>query len=534
MNKVFNINLGNFPLTIDEDAYRHLENYLQSLHNHFRNSEGYEEIMNDIEARLGELMREGMGKRAIATMQDVKNAVSVMGTPEDFGAESIDETAQKSKSSSSSKSYTDGTSRSSREGGIKTGKRLFRDEENKVVGGVCSGIAAYFGIEDPLWVRLAFAGMFFLFGTSLGLYIILMMIIPKATTTADRLAMKGEPIDVNSIAKAVEEGVENFSKKVNEFGNPENQAKYQSQIHHASAQVGNVIQLLLKGMGGFWKIIVFGIIVGLIVALLVSWVTGAISLTMAYPFFDYITDSNTIPVGSIMAAFGVVSIPVVLLILFMRRLISKQPTSMWLSIGLWIVWFACASVLGAMASKTIREFNHKAEFTQAIDLANPNVETLDITFFENPNGDLPAHFGDIQISEDFLLIGDTYLRIEKSNSDKFELSKTLLSRGRTVEEARQLCSAIDFKIESTNNDLRIPNDIQISEGTKYRGQHVNLLLKMPVGKKVKIKRNGNGRIDVQESRSEDDEDNNDLCWFSNDDDIALWEMTEKGMKCLNK
>ena len=76
MNKVFNINLGGVPLTIDEDAYRYLENYLQTLHNHFRNSEGYEEIMSDIEARIGELLKENMGKRAIAMIQDPKGAAS--------------------------------------------------------------------------------------------------------------------------------------------------------------------------------------------------------------------------------------------------------------------------------------------------------------------------------------------------------------------------------------------------------------------------------------------------------------------------
>ena len=105
MNKVLNINLGGLPFTIDDEAYRILENYLQSLHNHFRASEGYEEIMNDIEGRLAELIKEGMGKRGIVTHQDVKNAVSVMGKPEDFGAESVDET----QNTSSQGAHTEGS-----------------------------------------------------------------------------------------------------------------------------------------------------------------------------------------------------------------------------------------------------------------------------------------------------------------------------------------------------------------------------------------------------------------------------------------
>ena len=104
MNKVLSINLGGLPFTIDDDAYRSLENYLQSLHNHFRKSEGYEEIMNDIEARLAELLQEGMGKRGIVMTQDVKNAVSVMGKPEDFGAQSVGETSENASNTEGSKS----------------------------------------------------------------------------------------------------------------------------------------------------------------------------------------------------------------------------------------------------------------------------------------------------------------------------------------------------------------------------------------------------------------------------------------------
>jgi phage shock protein PspC (stress-responsive transcriptional regulator) len=220
MNKVFNINLGGQPLTIDEDAYRLLENYLQSLHNHFKKSEGYEEIMSDIEARLGELVREGMGKRAIVMIQDVKNTVSIMGKPEEFGAEPMDDT-QKTTETAKSAPNTEGgqnTTKSAKKQPIQTGKRLFRDEENKVMGGVCSGLAAYFGIEEIVWVRLGVFAFGAFTGIGFMLYILMWIIIPAAKTTADRLAMRGEPIDVNSIAKSIETGFDDLSKKVNEFG----------------------------------------------------------------------------------------------------------------------------------------------------------------------------------------------------------------------------------------------------------------------------------------------------------------------------
>ena len=142
MNKIVNINLGGYPLNMDEDAYDYLKGYLGAIHRHFEVSEGYDEITSDIEVRLAEIFQDQLGDRSIVSMQDVEAAISVMGTPEEFGAEPMEEQTYHSSSSKSGKTK------------IKTGKRLFRNPEDKVVGGVCSGLAAYFGINDPLWVRI--------------------------------------------------------------------------------------------------------------------------------------------------------------------------------------------------------------------------------------------------------------------------------------------------------------------------------------------------------------------------------------------
>ncbi len=203
MNKIFNINLGGYPCTIDEDAYEELKAYLKAIRHHFRSSEGYEEIVADIETRMAELFQENLNGRPIITNQDVEIAISIMGTPEDFGAEIPEEEKVKTKSSKFN---------------IKTGKRLFKDTNDQVVGGVCSGIAAYFGIEDPLWVRLFFVLITISGGFGIIAYLILWAILPKAETAADRLSMKGEKINVASIAKTIEEEIDHFSDKISEWG----------------------------------------------------------------------------------------------------------------------------------------------------------------------------------------------------------------------------------------------------------------------------------------------------------------------------
>jgi len=200
MNKIVNINLGGYPFTIDEDAYAQLRNYLNTLKTHFETSEGSDEIMYDIEVRLGELFSENMAGQEIVNNKNLKEAISIMGTPADFGAAMEDEAPMQTSSRS-------GKSKKRR---AATGRRLFRDPENKVIGGVCSGLSAYFGIADPLWLRIAALLLVFTGGLSIIPYIILMIIVPEATSSADKLAMKGEPINIDTIAKTVKTEVDDF------------------------------------------------------------------------------------------------------------------------------------------------------------------------------------------------------------------------------------------------------------------------------------------------------------------------------------
>jgi phage shock protein PspC (stress-responsive transcriptional regulator) len=204
MNKISNINLGGFPFTIDEAAYQHLDKYLKTIHKHFRKSEGYEEITTDIETRMAELFQEKLEGRPIVTLTDVKNVIAVMGTPEDFGA--ADPFVDEAPKSSSGKFK------------FKTGKRLFRDPEREAIAGVCSGVAAYFGIQDPLWLRLAFILFAFTGGFAVVVYLILWAVVPKAATSSERLAMRGEPANVENISKIIEEELEHVSKRVSELG----------------------------------------------------------------------------------------------------------------------------------------------------------------------------------------------------------------------------------------------------------------------------------------------------------------------------
>lgn len=222
MNKVFYINLGGHPLSIDEDAYEHLDLYIQQLERHFKNSEGKEEIISDIETRIAELCQEQLKGRQIVSIREIKHAIEMMGTPEAIEGEAdTGDHAEQSSEREDPKGHYQYKKRSkSAKGGdfrIKPGKRLFRNPDDKIIGGVASGISVYFGIPDPIWVRILFAILFFS-GFGVVAYLVLWAIMPEARTSADRLAMRGEPINIDSIAAKVEEQLDELSDAINDIG----------------------------------------------------------------------------------------------------------------------------------------------------------------------------------------------------------------------------------------------------------------------------------------------------------------------------
>ena len=206
MNKIFNINLGGYPFTIDDDAYVKLDKYLITIRRHFSTSEGCDDIIADIEIRIAELFNEQLKGQPIVGMREVEKMISVMGTPEEFGATAEEDISDRDSNSSSE----------SRSRGYSTGKRLFRDPDEKVIAGVCSGLAAYFGIEEPVWIRLFFFLLLFT-GFAPIIYIVLWIAIPEAKTSGDKLGMRGEKIDVSSIARKVEEEINNLTDTITEM-----------------------------------------------------------------------------------------------------------------------------------------------------------------------------------------------------------------------------------------------------------------------------------------------------------------------------
>lgn len=189
MKKTLTINLAGMVYNIDEDAYNKLNTYLKNIEMHFSDEKEVKDIMNDIETRISELLAEKISpQKQVVSIADIEEVIKTMGEPHEFGDPDKEE-----KRKTYSSSYH---------------KRVYRDPDNRVLGGVCGGLGAYMGV-DSLLIRVIFVIIFFLGGAGLLIYLILWIIIPEAKTTAQKLEMRGDPVNVSNIGSFVKEEFEN-------------------------------------------------------------------------------------------------------------------------------------------------------------------------------------------------------------------------------------------------------------------------------------------------------------------------------------
>ncbi|MDR2910090.1 MAG: PspC domain-containing protein [Bacteroidales bacterium] len=195
MKLTVSINLGGYSFNIDEDAYVELKRYFKSLESHFAGDENCSEILSDIEARISEIFKARMTAfRQVISIEDVMHAISAMGMPEDI--------SDNERKTSSKKSWPSGS------------RRMYRDPDNRVIGGVCAGIGACWSI-DPVIIRIIFVLLTIGGGLGVLIYFILYIVIPEARTTAQKIEMHGEPVNIHNIKNAVKKEFNAVKKKMN-------------------------------------------------------------------------------------------------------------------------------------------------------------------------------------------------------------------------------------------------------------------------------------------------------------------------------
>ena len=541
MNKTVTINISGIIFHIEEDAYNTLSKYLLTIKSYFSKADGGNEIMSDIEARIAEMLQSKTSAiKQVVLMSDVDFVMESMGKPEEFGGDTTD--------SNFSENQDEQTDHNTGTQNVK--KRLYRDGDSKVLGGVCSGIGHYFGF-DPVWLRIALALLLVFAGTGILIYIILWIAIPEAKTTAEKLAMKGEKADINNISKAVKEEAEHLKKRMEKYGDEFKNMAYNNRdvprnavekmVDFISDVLMNVGRVLLKIIG------VFLIIIGVVFFLgLFSSVFGLSFMMDSNNGGDWINlfllDGKDFYLGIIGIAIFV-GTPVVMMIYGGIKILFKvQYTNRWVNLSAGIVWLFGFLLVLYVGFKTFSDFNKEAKIRENITIKP--YDTIYIKMVETPIDLLEVEdasdYDDTENSHsnynndhDYMigknangryLLGHAQLDVIKSQSNSVELVIIKEAKGGDRKMASERAKNIDYKIITNDSLILCDNLFKVNNADKFRFQSVKVILKMPVGMVVYLDKT------LENMLSDIDNTTN---TYDGDMINRRWIMTEKGLKCLD-
>lgn len=490
MKKTEKIHIAGLVFHMDEDAYQVLKNYLNGIHQRFKGSEEGAEIIKDVESRIAELFQEKLQEKEVITMDDVNNVVQVMGEPEDFAEAATDSDA-----------YDE-----PREAGNRPYKRLYRDPDNAIAGGVCAGLANYFNI-DAVIIRVLFIIFFFIsIGAALIVYLLLWIIIPKASTTAQKLEMRGERVDVSSIERRIKEEFTSVRDNVNRFGRSDAYNKTVDFLNELGNGLYRLLKVVLK-VTGFALGILF-IIAGMVV--IVSLFVSLLAATNLY-IPDFFT--NAIPqleaasfiIGTIsgfklllVGILLVIGIPVILIIYLGIRIVFRlRDNGRIVGITSLIAWLVGIGILLFSGLGLYANFNREGQLSDrtAMDTTNAKAYHLKI------NEKLPM-YADFQDTElDF----DSYyfywsekareLRVrpkvivKPSSGKKAEIVLRKKALGKNREHARRQASMLNYSWQQKDSLILLNPYFSFEQPKQWRFHELEVIVRLPANSKVYINNN---------------------------------------------
>jgi phage shock protein PspC (stress-responsive transcriptional regulator) len=592
MKKIININLSGRVIPIEYSAYEKLQSYIESLRRYFANEEGRDEIINDIESRIAELMNEKVRKGSAAiTDTDINEIIASMGRPEDFDAAETVEAATASSKQSAGQDYSY-TERKTRRrlyrdssdkfiGGVCSGianylntdpaiirilfaiitfggfglgflvyillwmilpdkdlegfagKRLYRNPDDRVIGGVAGGLAAYFNIRTST-MRLIFAApialsillsildgvswrhnfdffpnIFFgsLSGTFILAYIVLWIVLPEAHSPYEKMEMRGEKVDVNSIRQNVKEGMgnvkdrvkdwseevkesaQNFSTRAKEFASTRGKtfaAEVNETVRRRGGGLGHAIGILFKV---FFLFIAGTIAFALFVAL-IALIFGGVAW---WPINDFLWTSKWQQIYAWGTLIFFLAVPLIGFIIWVIRRIlrvrSRNSYLGWTFGFLWTIGWVAAILLAASISSDFRVYRDvKTEITTS----QPSKGKM-IVVVSQPELQYTGGFSWINddaegwdLSSDTGRLSTVKFHFMKSNDSDYHVILRKYSYGRTTGEAQRRAEKIQYYVSSKDSVLDLGNGYTIDRESKFRGQQVEIEIQVPAGKKIRF------------------------------------------------
>lgn len=472
MNKATNIHLAQTLFSIDEIAYNRLKKYLDQLERLFKNTEGAKDILEDIEARIAELFTDlKKDERYVISVEDVEKVIDTLGTPADLAGEDAE---QDSPSSSQP-------------------KKLFRDPDDRFIGGVAGGLSHYIGL-DSVWIRLILLILFF---SSVGgvvlVYILLWILVPEAKTTAEKLMMKGEPVNVSNIKKKIKEELDQVSEKVKDvdYENMGSQLKKKSKdfSDFLLNVIKGIVKILTLLIGVFMLFIAGMVLLGLFISAIIGSVFSAM---IPHELIQFGLSLN-LPVF-VLGFFTllIVGIPFVFLFMLGLQLLAQNKSIMsrmtkLILLVLWILALITLLVFGIVETKsfTISAKQNSMEMldqqtadTLKVYLNDDHKQTETVTVFN--------HFTLIEDEDEnqYRLDRNVRININQNNADTIELSVEKNARGWQQKQAIQNAEAIDYKYDYFDHQLVLDGFWLSPIENKSHPENVHLNLLIPQGQYV--------------------------------------------------
>jgi len=526
MKRTLNINIGNSIIHIEEDACELLTNYLVEVKQHFGKSADDFEIVADIENRIAEMFTEILTtqQKQVIELEDVQVVTGLMGSVKDF--EEQDEEPETVNSHTQHQQFAE--------------RRIYRDRDEAMVAGVCSGLSHYLKIDVSILRVLAVLSVF-LGGSGLIAYLILWVSIPKASTRAEKMAMKGEAINLQGFKR-------NFEEELSVLrGNLRNAGDHLEPLVTRSgsfiAEFFEVLGVFLQGTGKvIFKFIAIVIVVVGSLLLLSAFITIAAILGIwdanANQLFPFnIIDASYFTTVAF-AVFVVIVIPILALVLFSVQVaFNTRPLNKMIAFGMLIVWIGGVSVGIFYAAKISAEFKEEAEFTQAVPLKPYPVYTLTMDkskFFTKEDSlkyqlNSKDYNGRVIINDHdrpFKLPRNVYIKIERSENNAVSLTESYRSEGKTFEIALNNAKNMHYDFTQQDSVLKFSPEIYLKKNANWRNQRIELLLKIPVGMKINIDKELD-RLMRDNSLWDCDED-------GEYNEMYKGIMTSDGLQCQNK
>jgi phage shock protein PspC (stress-responsive transcriptional regulator) len=480
MNKTVNINLGGMFFHIDEDAYQKLTRYFDAIKRSLSNSGGQDEIIKDIEMRIGELITEKhTSDKQVINVKEVDEIIAIMGQPEDYRIEDDGAPVQPQ----ANFDY------------VKKSRKLYRDTEKGLLGGVCTGLGHYFGV-DAVWIRIVFAILILGFGVGIIPYIVLWIAMPAAVTTAEKLEMTGEPVTISNIEKKVREEFENVSDKFKsaDYDRLGRQAK--TGAERVAANIGEVFSTIFKVfakiIGALITVFAAVTLFGLIIALFTLGSTTFFDV----PLLNYAEAVNytNFPMWAvILLSFLAIGIPFFFLFILGLKLLVNNLRSIGnpIKYTLLALWLISIGILSAFGIKQATEsaFDSKSVVKENIAL-QPN-DTLYVKFRYNDyfakdvNDRRDYELTQNENGKEIIYSNNVRVNILKSPDKTAYIQVEKQAKGKSLIEAKDRAGKITYTFKVEGNHIILDNYLLTDAVNRLRNQDVEIFIYVPEGVFIK-------------------------------------------------